>query len=167
MSPRVRSLNTKCIDTMSAWRSSSSLDTSVAPTAAGLLGGQILTPGDDLHAERQCHLATFEPIIPSPMMPERLTREVIAEGVLPSAAAHRSGFGGEMPCACQNQRPGQFDRGTAEIAGMDHLDAARSGRFEVDRGVARRGGGNQFKFGNRSMMSRRSGVRSRMTQTTS
>jgi len=57
------------LETTSASRNSSALETSRAPAAAAACGVRFWLHVDHIHAERKAHLATCEPTLPNPMMP--------------------------------------------------------------------------------------------------
>ncbi len=141
----MRSLNTKCTETMSACRSNSSFDTSAAPTAAAFSAVRFWLQANTRMPNARPIFATCEPRLPESNDAQRLAGQVIADGVLPAAAANRGGFGDEVARTRQNQRPGQFNRRAAEIAGVNHRDAARGRGLQIDGRVARTGGGDEFQ----------------------
>ncbi len=69
---------------------------------------------------------------------QSLPGKILAYGVLPLALTQRGRLRDQMPGACEDERPGQLDRGAGKVTGMGHLDAAGSRGGHIDRGVARR-----------------------------
>src|SRR5829696_8007862 len=74
----------------------------------GLLGGQVLAPGDRLHTEGEPdprHRAA-EP--PQAQQPERLAGDPVSDAGLPAAVAHQGVVFGDAPCRAEDQAPGEF-----------------------------------------------------------
>ena len=115
------------------------------PGCRGALRGEILTPGDDVHAERQADPRNVRAHVAQADDAECLAGHVIAHAALPAAGAQRGGLREEMARAAEDERPRQLDGGARGVARMNHRDAPLLGRGDVDRGVARPGRGDQFQ----------------------
>jgi hypothetical protein len=96
-----------------------------------------------------------------------LAAKVSTDGGLPSAIAHRCGFPIEVSHARQDQRPGEFDRGSGIVADGGDRDTEVVRGLRVDGGVAGSRRGISLGCGSCCRISLVSEVRSRMTQTTS
>src|ERR1700740_785504 len=76
----------------------------------GFLAGQILTPGDYLHAKGETDTRDAGADSPEPNDAKRLALQTDTKRLLPMTGAHRLGLGHDVARARQDQAPRQFDR---------------------------------------------------------
>ena len=102
--PRLRGLSTRCTERMSERRNSSSFSTRSTPCAGGLLGGQVLAPGDRLHAEGEPDPRDRAAEPAEAEEADRLAGDAMADPGLPAALAHK-GWSSAMRRAAPRIRP--------------------------------------------------------------
>ena len=134
---------------MSARRNSSSFSTRSTPCAAAFSAGQVLAPGDRLHAKGEADAGdgTAEP--PEAQQAERLAGDAVADAGLPSALTHELMVLGDAPGGAEDQPPGELGGilvAAAGAAGAAHRDAAILKRRHVERGVAHAGRDQQLQL---------------------
>jgi hypothetical protein len=110
MRPVVRLLRIRWIETTSASRRSSSLETSRAPASSGRLRRQVLTPCDDVHTESKSYLRHLGSDVAQPDEAEGVVRHVVAYGPLPASGPQGCVLRRDVPRAREDQRPCQLDR---------------------------------------------------------
>ena len=81
--PRVRSLSTRWIDEEVRLAEQVLLRHQLRAAGLGFLLGQVLAPGDQLHADRLADLADLEPSLPKPSTPS-----VLPSSSMPSVDCH-------------------------------------------------------------------------------
>src|ERR1700676_4474863 len=82
----------------------------------GLLGGQILAPGDRLHAEGEPDPGDRAAAAAGAQEADRLPRHASPDAGLPAARAHELMILGDAPGRAENEAPGEF-RGVFIAAG--------------------------------------------------
>ena len=132
---RVRSLSLRCRVTTSEVANNSSLVTARTPSSSGVLGLQVLAPGDDVHAEGEADLGDLAAELAQADDPEPRTRELEAERALPTAVADVAVFSTDVPREGEDQAPGQLGRRHPQAGRSPHLDAQLATGVEVDRRV--------------------------------
>jgi hypothetical protein len=95
ISPTVRALNTMWIEITSAVRNSSSFDTSRAPAAVAMSDVRFWLQAMTF-MPREPDLRDPRPNVSKSEDAEGFSRQIVAEGVLPTAATHRRSFGRDM-----------------------------------------------------------------------
>ena len=116
----------------------------------GLLGGQVLAPGDRLHAKGEPDAGDRAAEAAEAQQAERLAGDAVADPGLPSALAHKLMILGDPPGGAEDQAPGELGGilvAAAGTAGAADGDAAILQRRHVERGVAHASGNQQFQLG--------------------
>ncbi len=120
---------------------------------AGLLaalGGEVLAPGDDLHAHRLGDLGHPGAKPAEPDHAERLALDVGAERALPEGAPlHALALLADMAGEFQHQADGDGRGRAADGGGAAGDDAALARRHDVEHPVARAGRDDQAQIGQR------------------
>jgi hypothetical protein len=111
----------------------------------GRLGGQVGTPGDDVHPERRADPRHPAADSTQPQHAQHGAAELPADGGLPAATAHRFRLIDDPAGSRQNQRPGELHRRLDVAAGGADVDAAFFGGRNIDGGIERPGRGNHFQ----------------------
>src|SRR6266403_3520081 len=120
------------------------------PLLAGSFGGQVLAPGDRLHAKGEADPGDCAAEPPEAQKAEGLAGHTVADPGLPSALPHELMILGDMPGGAEDQPPGEFGGvliATAWTAGAAHGDTAILQRGHVERGVAHAGGDQECQLG--------------------
>src|SRR5713101_8724721 len=102
----------------------------------GLLFGQVLAPGDHLHAEGETDARDLSSDIAQPDDPKAFASQVRAEARLPSAGPQREGLPVYAPHARQDKRPGELDGRSGIVARRGDRDAEIGGGLGLDRCVS-------------------------------
>ena len=110
------------------------------------LRGEILAPGDDVHAESLCHLRDALAEIAEPDQTEGMSKKVGPHRRLPGLAGLHAGIlftdvAGEI----DHQSDREFGCGMLCALGPTHKDAAILGRRDIDRGILQPGGHDQLQ----------------------
>ena len=97
---------------------------------------QVLAPCHDFHSKRPRNPSNLAPDVPEAKHAEHLASNAIPNGSLPAAGPNGSGFSGQISCGRENERPGQLDRRTGVVVGMQDLDAEFGRRLDIDRSIS-------------------------------
>ncbi len=118
--------------------------------------GEVLAPGDHLHAEGPAHLRDPAADLAQAQQAERPAVQVGAEGGLPGAVpAQAVRLGDDRAGEAEEQGPGEFDRRGGGAGRPADGDAVALGGGEVDHRVAHAGGDQQPEPGQPSERLRR------------
>jgi hypothetical protein len=92
----------------------------------------VLAPGDDPHAESVVDPRDLAADIAQSEDAKHLAAELRADCRVPAATSDRRGFADDVARACENECPGQFDRGGRAVSGIDDSDPALLGSGNID-----------------------------------
>ena len=119
------------------------------PLLGGLLGGQVLAPGDRLHAEGDADARHRAAEPAEAEAANGLAGHAVADTGLPAALAHERVVLGDTPGRAEDEAPGELGGvliAAARPAGAAHGDPASLQRLHVERGVAHPGGDQQLQL---------------------
>src|SRR3954469_12486376 len=113
----------------------------------GALVGEVLAPGDDVHAEGDADAGDLGTEPAESDDAESPAREVAADGLLPATDAHGGVLLRDVAEGREDEAPGELGGGGRLRAGAADGDAQLGGGFDVDRLVPHAGGDEQLEVG--------------------
>src|SRR5579862_3284461 len=119
------------------------------PLRGGLLGGQVLAPGDRLHAEGEADPADRAAEPAETQEAQRLAGDAVADAGLPAALAHQRVIFRDAAGRPENEPPSQLGGvlvAASRTPGPAHRDAAVLQRRHVERRIAHAGVKQQLKL---------------------